>query len=61
MIRSIEKSSDLIGKEMLINNNYFSTVCFVKKDFSVLHSVQASSGAHPAFYPMGTAGYFPGR
>jgi hypothetical protein len=28
--------------------------------FSLLHSVQTSSGAHPASYPMGTGGSFPG-
>jgi hypothetical protein len=28
------------------------------RDFSLLHSVQTASGAHPASYPMGTeAGY----
>jgi hypothetical protein len=30
------------------------------KDVSLLHSVQADSGAHPASYPMGTGGSFPG-
>jgi hypothetical protein len=30
------------------------------KRFSLLHSVQTGSGAHPASYPMGTAGDFPG-
>jgi hypothetical protein len=29
------------------------------KRFSLLHSVQTGSGAHPASYPMGTAGPFP--
>jgi hypothetical protein len=29
-------------------------------DFSLLHSVQTNSGAHPASYPMGTGGSFPG-
>jgi hypothetical protein len=28
------------------------------RDFSLLHSVQTGSGAHPAFYPMGTWGSF---
>jgi hypothetical protein len=28
-------------------------------DFSVLHVIQARSGAHPAFFPMGTGGSFP--
>jgi hypothetical protein len=28
------------------------------KDFSLLHSVQPGSGAHPASYPMGTGGSF---
>jgi hypothetical protein len=28
--------------------------------FSLLHSVQTSSGAHPASYTMGTGGPFPG-
>jgi hypothetical protein len=27
---------------------------------SLLHVVQTGSGAHPAFYPMGTGGPFPG-
>jgi hypothetical protein len=27
---------------------------------SLLHSVQTSSGAHPACYPMGIGGDFPG-
>jgi hypothetical protein len=30
------------------------------KDFSLLHSIQTDSGAHPASYPMGTGGSFPG-
>jgi hypothetical protein len=29
------------------------------KDFSLLHSVQTGSGAHPASYPMGNEGSFP--
>jgi hypothetical protein len=29
-------------------------------DFSHLHSVQTDSGAHPASYPRGTGGSFPG-
>jgi hypothetical protein len=28
--------------------------------FSSPHSVQTESGAHPASYPMGTEGFFPG-
>jgi hypothetical protein len=31
------------------------------QDFSLLHSVQTNSGAHPASYPMGTRGSFPQR
>jgi hypothetical protein len=30
------------------------------QDFSLLHVVQTDSGAHPASYPMGAAGSFPG-
>jgi hypothetical protein len=30
-------------------------------DFSLHHRVQNGSGAHPASYPMGTVGSFPGR
>jgi hypothetical protein len=30
------------------------------KDFSFNLCVRTGSGAHPAFYPMGTAGPFPG-
>jgi hypothetical protein len=30
------------------------------QDFSPLHVVQTGSGAHPASYPMGTGGPFPG-
>jgi hypothetical protein len=30
------------------------------KEFFLFHSVQTSSGAHPASYPMGTGGSFPG-
>jgi hypothetical protein len=30
------------------------------QDFSLLHSVQTGSGAHPASYQMGTGGSFPG-
>jgi hypothetical protein len=29
-------------------------------NFSLRHRVQNGSGAHPAFYPMGTRGSFPG-
>jgi hypothetical protein len=29
------------------------------RDFSLLHSVQTSSGAHPASYPVGVGGSFP--
>jgi hypothetical protein len=31
------------------------------QDFSLLHIVQIGSGAHPASYPMGTGGSFPGN
>jgi hypothetical protein len=30
------------------------------KDFSLFHSIQTGSGAHPASYPMGSVGDFPG-
>jgi hypothetical protein len=30
------------------------------QEFSFLHVVQTGSGAHPASYPMGTGGSFPG-
>jgi hypothetical protein len=30
------------------------------KELSLLHSIQTGSGAHPASYPMGTGGFFPG-
>jgi hypothetical protein len=30
------------------------------QDFSLLHSAQTDSGVHPASYPIGTRGYFPG-
>jgi hypothetical protein len=30
------------------------------KKCSLLHIVQTGSGAHPAYYPMGTGGSFPG-
>jgi hypothetical protein len=30
-----------------------------KRDFSLLHSVQAGSRAHRASYSVGTGGYFP--
>jgi hypothetical protein len=29
-------------------------------NFSFLHCVQTGSGAHPASYPTGIGGYFPG-
>jgi hypothetical protein len=29
-------------------------------NFSLHHRVQNGSGAHPAYYPMGTRGSFPG-
>jgi len=29
------------------------------KNFSLLQSAQIASGAHPAFYSVGTEGYFP--
>jgi hypothetical protein len=29
-------------------------------NFSLHHSLQNGSGAHPASYPMGTRGFFPG-
>jgi hypothetical protein len=30
------------------------------QEFSLLHNVQTDTGAHPASYPMGTGGSFPG-
>jgi hypothetical protein len=30
------------------------------RDFSELHSIQTGTGAHPASYPIGTGGSFPG-
>jgi hypothetical protein len=32
---------------------------FGRRDFSLYHSVQTGSGAHPASYPMGTTDLFP--
>jgi hypothetical protein len=32
-----------------------------RKVFSLLHSVHTGSEAHPASYPMGTGGDFPGN
>jgi hypothetical protein len=29
-----------------------------RQEFSILHVVQTGSGAHPAFYPIGTGGSF---
>jgi hypothetical protein len=37
-----------------------SRVRFPGGDFSLHHRVQNGSGAHPASYPMGTRGSFPG-
>jgi hypothetical protein len=31
----------------------------VGSEFSLLHTVQTGSGAHPTFYPMGTGCSFP--
>jgi hypothetical protein len=31
-----------------------------EQDLSLLYSVQTGSGIHPAFFPNGTGGYFPG-
>jgi hypothetical protein len=31
------------------------------QDFSLFHSVQTNSGAHPASYPVGLGGSFPGE
>jgi hypothetical protein len=31
-----------------------------EQDFSLVHSIETDSGAHPASYPMGTVGYFRG-
>jgi hypothetical protein len=31
------------------------------RDFSLLHNFQIGCGAHPASYPAGTGGFFPGR
>jgi hypothetical protein len=33
---------------------------FRSREFSLLHSVQTGFGAHPASYPMGHGGDFPG-
>jgi hypothetical protein len=30
------------------------------EEFYLLRVIQTGSGAHPAYYPMGTAGSFPG-
>jgi hypothetical protein len=32
-----------------------------ERGFSLLHNIQTGSGAHLAFYPMGTRGFFPGN
>jgi hypothetical protein len=31
-----------------------------QQEFSLLHSVQIDTGAHPVFYPKGTSGFFVG-
>jgi hypothetical protein len=40
--------------DMSLNGNYREG-----KDFSLLHSVQTGSGAHPASYSMDPGGCFP--
>jgi len=35
-------------------------VCWEDTNFSLHHRVQTDSEAHPASYPMGTRGSFPG-
>jgi hypothetical protein len=41
-------------------NNLLQRVLVVAGNFSPLHCIQTSSGAHPASYPMGTRGSFLG-
>jgi hypothetical protein len=46
--------SSFIGISTDFQNTY------IYGNFSLHHSVQNGSGAHPASYPMGTRGSFPG-
>jgi hypothetical protein len=52
---------DFRGGARIAQSGWMTGVRFPtgERDFSLLHSVQTGSGAHPASYPMGTGGYFP--
>jgi hypothetical protein len=53
-------------KEQLLINDYIRYLTYTTlvstgaEDFSSTPCVQTGSGAHPASYPMGTGGHFPG-
>jgi len=42
------------------NTNLIKEIVMGVGNFSLRHRVQPCSGAHPAFYPVGTGGSFPG-
>jgi hypothetical protein len=43
-----------------LDNREVGVRVLVGSEFSLLHIVHTGSGAHPAYYPMGTRGSFPG-
>jgi hypothetical protein len=45
---------------LLLLLNYILEFFVGAGNFSLHHRVQNGSGAHPASYPMGIRGYFPG-
>jgi hypothetical protein len=49
-----------VGDIFFLFNVDFHLNSFSSVHFSLLHIVQTSSGAHPASYPTGTGGPFPG-
>jgi hypothetical protein len=48
-----------VGIEMSYRLDRLSLIPGRERDFSLHHSVDTGSGAHPASYTMGTKGFFP--
>jgi hypothetical protein len=54
-------NSIIISTRIIMATGWTARVRFpAMQDFSLLHSVQTDSGAHPASYPMHTGGSGPG-
>jgi hypothetical protein len=58
--KSILKLKSCVSSDTIVMGWMDGVQFLAGERFSFLHSIQTGSGAHPASYPIGTRGNFPG-